>query len=91
MLDPWYFCYQFNEGREIQQQINRYSQGTVLSVKRLNVQMISDMLIHLPDINKQRQIGKLYQHSIRQHDLMCKQAENMKILTLAMIRKIEED
>ena len=91
MLDPWYFCYQFNEGREIQQQINMYSQGTVLSVKRLNVQMISDMLIHLPDINKQRQIGKLYQHSIRQHDLMCKQAENMKTLTLAMIRKIEED
>ena len=90
-LDPWFFCYQFNEGREIKQQINMYSQGTVLSVKRLNTQMIGDMQITLPDMKKQKQIGALYKNAIRQYNLSYKQAEDMKTMTLAIIRKIEED
>lgn len=90
-LDPWYFCYQFNEGKEIQQQISKYSQGTVLSVKRLNMQMIGDMQMSLPDMKKQKLIGELYKNSVRQYNLLCKKAEDMKSMTLATIRKIEED
>lgn len=90
-LDPWYFCYQFNEGAEIQQQISRYSQGTVLSVKRLNMQMIGDMQIPVPDMEKQKAIGAIYRLSVKQHALLCKQAEDLKAMTLATIRKIEED
>ncbi len=90
-LDPWYFCYQFNEGRFIKQQISMFSQGTNISVRRLNLQMIREMMIHLPGIEKQRHLGQLYQYSVKQYDMMCKQAENMKAMTLAVMRKIEED
>lgn len=88
---PWYFCYQFNEGKELEQQIAMFHQGTTLSVKKLNVKTISDLKINLPDLNKQRLIGNAYRKSILQYQLYLKQAEDIKKYTLEMIRKIEED
>lgn len=90
-LDPWYFCYQFNEGKQLDQQISMYHQGTVLSVKKLNVKIIGELKLSLPDIKKQREIGRLYKQSILQNDLLIKQAENIKTFTLSMIEKLEEE
>lgn len=91
LLDPWYFCYLFNESPDFQKQIAKYSQGTILSVKRLNVQMIANMSIKLPDISKQTKLGNLYRQSVLQYDLMLEQAENVKTMTMALMRLIEED
>ena len=91
MLDKWYFCYQFNEGRDFEQQIAMFHQGTTLSVKKLNVKIIGELKIRLPDIEKQRKIGELYRQYLIQNRLLLKQAQEMKNLTLAVIRKIEED
>lgn len=91
LLNPWYFCYLFNESPDLQKQITRFSQGTALSVKRLNVQMIGNMKVRLPDREKQSMLGNLYRQSVLQYDLMLEQAENMKALTMALIRRIEED
>ena len=44
---PWYFCYQFNEGKELEQQIAMFHQGTTLSVKKLNVKTIYSNFIQL--------------------------------------------
>lgn len=88
---PWYFCYQFNEGKELEQQIAMFHQGTTLSVKKLNVKTISDLKINLPDLEKQKLIGDAYRRSILQYQLYIKQAEDIKKYTLEMIRKIEED
>jgi len=88
---PWYFCYQFNEGKELEQQIAMFHQGTTLSVKKLNVKTISDLKINLPDLEKQKLIGNAYRKSILQYQLYLKQAEDIKKYTLEMIRKIEED
>lgn len=88
---PWYFCYQFNEGKELEQQIAMFHQGTTLSVKKLNVKTISDLKINLPDLEKQKLIGDAYRKSILQYQLYLKQAEDIKKYTLEMIRKIEED
>ena len=88
---PWYFCYQFNESKELEQQIAMFHQGTTLSVKKLNVKTISDLKINLPDLKKQRLIGNAYRKSILQYQLYLKQAEDIKKYTLEMIRKIEED
>lgn len=90
VLDPWYFCYQFNEGKELEQQIAMYHQGTVLSVKKLTIKLISELKINLPEIEKQRKIGQIYRQSIIQHDLMLKQTEDMNKYTLSLIRNIEE-
>lgn len=91
ILDKWYFCYQFNEGKEFEQQIAMFHQGTTLSVKKLNVKTIGELKIRLPDMDKQRKIGELYRQSLIQNYLLLKQAEEIKNLTLSIIRKIEED
>lgn len=91
VLDPWYLCYQINEGAEIEQQINMCNQGTWTSVKKINVGMISQMTIKLPDIKKQKVIGELYRQSIIQNNLLMRQAENLKKLNMTLIKKIEED
>ena len=90
-LAKWYFCYQFNEGKDFEQQIAMFHQGTTLSVKKLNVKIIGELKIRLPDIDKQRKIGELYRQSLIQNRLIIKQAEDIKNLTLTIIRKIEED
>ncbi len=88
---PWYFCYQFNEGKVLEQQIAMFHQGTTTSVKKLNVKTIGDLRINLPTLEKQQIIGDTYRKLILQHQLYLKQAEDIKKYTLEMIRKIEED
>lgn len=91
ILDQWYFCYQFNEGREFEQQIAMYHQGTTVSVKKLNIKTIGELKIGIPSIEKQRLIGEMYKMSVMQHDLMIKRTQDMRDLTMTMIRKLEED
>ncbi len=88
---PWYFCYQFNEGKDFEQQIEMYHQGTTLSVKKLNIKTIGELKIFLPDIKKQMLIGNIYRQSIIQNDLMIRQAEDIKEFTMALIRRMEEN
>ena len=68
-----------------------YHQGTTLSVKKLNVKIMGELKMFLPEIEKQRLIGNLYKQSLIQNDLMIKQAENLRELTMALIRRMEED
>ena len=91
ILDPWYFCYQFNIGKEIEEQIYRFHQGNTLSVKKLNVQIVGKLKIPLMDMQRQRLIGSLYKKAIIQKDLMLQQAENMESMVFTVIKKIEED
>ena len=91
VLDPWYFCYQFNEGKGFEQQIGMYHQGNTLSVKKLNIKSIGELKIQVPDIEKQKQIGSIYKQSIIQKELLERQAENIKELALTIIKEIEED
>lgn len=91
VLDKWYFCFQFNEGKALEQQIAMFHQGTTLSVKKLNVKTIGELKIKLPDIEKQKIIGEMYRISLVQKRLRLKQAEDMNQLALTIIRKIMED
>ena len=81
----------FNDGKEIKEQIYMFHQGSYGSVKKLNVKIIGELEITLPDIIKQRNIGLLYKKVIKQYDLMKKQADDMKQLSLEIIKMIEED
>ena len=91
VMDKWYFCYQFNDGKDFEQQIVMFHQGTTLSVKKLNVKTIGELRIRLPDIEKQRRIGEIYRQSLIQNRLMLKRAEEIKNMTFTIIRKMEED
>lgn len=43
VLDKWYLCFKFNEGRKVEQQIAMYHQGTTSSVKKLNIKTIGEL------------------------------------------------
>ena len=68
-----------------------YHQGTTISVKKLNVKIVGELSIKLPDMRKQQIIGELYQQFLMRNYLMMKQVDDIRRLTLTMIRKIEED
>ena len=91
VLDKWYFCFQFNESKELEQQIAMYYQGTTVCVKKLNVKTIGDLKIRLLKIEKQREIGELYRLTLIQNRLRIKLAEDMNNYALSMIRKLGED
>jgi hypothetical protein len=91
ILDRWYFCYQFNEGKELEQQIAMFHQGTTLCVKKLNVKTIGELQIKLPDIETQRKIGRLYKQSLIQQRLLRKQAEEIQTFTRTIIENITEE
>ena len=82
---------EFNEGKDFEQQIAMVHQGTTLSVKKLNMKIVGELKIRLPDIETQHKIGEIYRQSLVQNRLMIKRAEDIKKLTLTIIRKLEED
>ncbi len=91
VLDPWYFCYQFNESKQFRNQINRYHQGSTQSVKKLNIGTIGDFEITIPSLKEQITIGKIYKESVIKKYLMQQQAEQVYIATIEVIRSIEEE
>lgn len=91
ILDPWYFCYQFNEGQDIKHQINMLHQSNMVGIRKLTMKNIGEIKINLIDIRKQRLIGKIYRKMLIQKDKMLSQIDNMERLTKNVIKKIEED
>ena len=91
IMDPWYFCYLFNESKEFERQFNMYQQGSIASVRKLNLKNIGDIVINVIDIEKQRKIGKLYKEYVRKNYLVQLQTKNISLFTKEIIRKIEED
>lgn len=91
IMDVWYLCYSFNEGKDLAKQILKYNQGTTQFVQKLNAHIIKELELSIYDMNKQKMIGELYKKSLRQNYLLMKQAEQLKIYTKNIIRKIEVD
>lgn len=87
---PWYFCCQFNEGKALIQQIKSLNQGTFLAVKRLNVNIISNLEIRIPDLKKQKLIGELYRLSLLQYEQQLKVANDIKTYSFEMINRLLE-
>lgn len=88
VLDPMYFCYLFNEDKDVKEQISKmHLMSTVASVKRIPVQELSQLEIELPNIETQRKIGKTYHEAIKLKYLMNKQAEDLFTATMEIINK----
>lgn len=50
------------------------------------MKIIGELKIRLPDIDKQLKIAELYRQSLIQNCLLIKQAENIKKLTITIIK-----
>ena len=60
VLDPYYFCWLLNENLHFQKYIDQKTQGSA-NVIILSINNLKDIEIALPDIEKQKLIGKIYE------------------------------
>ena len=66
LLDPYYFAWLFNENSIMKHQLTSSTQGQSY-VKMITLDVIRDLELDLPPINKQILIGKIYYQSIRKN------------------------
>lgn len=66
LLDPYYFAWLFNENSIMKHQLTSSMQGQSY-VKMITLDVIRDLDLDLPPINKQILIGKIYYQSIRKN------------------------
>lgn len=66
LLDPYYFAWLFNENSIMKHQLTSSMQGQSY-VKMITLDVIRDLELDLPPINKQILIGKIYYQSIRKN------------------------
>lgn len=64
LLDPYYFAWLFNENSIMKHQLTSIMQGQSY-VKMITLDVIRDLELDLPSINKQILIGKIYYQSIQ--------------------------
>jgi len=92
VLDPWYFCYIFNESPFIRRQIAMFQQGTSVSILKLTIKIIGDLSVKaLPDIKTQKTIGSLYRQALHTEYLMKQRTAQIKQFTLQMLRNVDEN
>ena len=60
ILDPHYFCWLLNEDLQFQKYIDQKMQGSA-NVIILSINNVKDMELELPDIEKQKMIGEIYE------------------------------
>lgn len=88
-IDPFYLCWQLNEGNA-SKAIRNEIQGTSV-VRVLALQSIHDINIDPLPIMKQRKIGKLYQAFIRRNTIHNKiKKENHKLIKQGLNKTIGE-
>lgn len=58
-LDPYYFCWLFNENLQFRNENSKYSQGSA-NVSVLSINELKKTNLELPNINTQRIIGQVY-------------------------------
>lgn len=70
ILDPHYFCWLLNEDLQFQKYIDQKMQGSA-NVIILSINNVKDIELELPDIEKQKMIGEIYELG-RQRDRLSK-------------------
>ena len=87
-LDPWYFCYLFNESNSVKQQMQKVQQGTVSCISRLNITTIGALKFERITLARQREIGQMYREVLIQEQLRKRQTEKIKKASLEIIRRL---
>lgn len=81
-VDLDYFCSWFNLSEDLELQINRIIQGTI--VKKLSLKQLGELTIDLPPYDLQVRIGQLYKESLKKFNI----AKEIKDNEDNIIRKI---
>lgn len=88
-LDKNYFLYLFNIFRDVQKQKEREKMG--LTIQRIPIRALNDIVIPLPNIEKQKQIGGIYIESLKLQMALKRKANLLNQFTNEMLEKNMKD
>ncbi|GAX47038.1 restriction endonuclease subunit S [Pseudolactococcus reticulitermitis] len=88
-LDKNYFLYLFNIFRDVQKQKEREKMG--LTIQRIPIKALNDMVIPLPNLEKQKQIGGIYIESLKLQMALKRKSNLINQLTNEMLEKNMKD
>ncbi|MGL6107709.1 restriction endonuclease subunit S [Romboutsia sp.] len=90
-IDSNYFVWYFNEHPNIKKQLQVASQGS-MGIMAISIQMLRELEIELPDINVQKQIGKVYALRLRKEKISHeKNILEKDLYKQLMINKLKEE
>ena len=87
-LDKYYFLYLFNTNQFVSKQKSKNTQGTAIG--RISLNAISNLVIPLPSLEIQQQIGEIYKLSLKLQALNKRKAELTDLLTAAILNDLGE-
>jgi len=90
-LDPWYLCYLLNDSSEVSQQRTMLQQNSFSGLYRITAALIGQLDLNLPDIDRQKQAGRIYKSMLRTKYLMDQQSEQIRQITLQFIRRMDPE
>lgn len=77
ILDPWFFCYFFNQSNAVDMEIHFRSGMPGLGSYHLNAKTIGEIEIDLPTLEKQKKLGRLYKDCLNQMRLYDKKKNTL--------------
>ena len=88
-IDPKYLCFVLNESQSIQRQISRFTQGSM--AKRLAPNLLKDLQLTLPPLEKQKKIGQAYAVAIYNNFLQRDQSNKLTKGVISALRRIDQN
>lgn len=86
-LDPYYFCWLFNENLQFQKSLEQKVQGSA-NVSILPINTLKELEFNLPNINIQRKVGLLYDLYRKKERLSKQIMEKEKLVINYKLNKI---
>jgi len=89
LIDPYYFCYIFNESNQIRKQKVVLMQGT--NLPKMTPAILKDLHVNLPTLQKQSFIGRAYFNLCKRQYLLEKQSDLEEQFFLKLIQQSDVD
>ncbi|MFL0252928.1 restriction endonuclease subunit S [Clostridium neuense] len=90
IIDPFYFSWYFNEHPKIEKQLRVAMQGSI--IRALSIQMLRELDITVPSLEKQEKIGRLYYLRKRKEKLLFEKKSLEELFYKQLIvDKLKED
>lgn len=84
--DPWYLCYLLNESSEVDKQIHKKMEGTV--IRRVSAATIKNLNLEVSPIKRQQQIGETYR--LLQYSLALKERK-MELFKKGILETLKQE
>ena len=88
-IDSKYLCFVLNESQSIKRQISKFTQGSI--AKRLAPNLLKDLKLTLPPLEKQRKIGQAYAAAIYNDFLQREKSIKLTKGVISALRRVDRN